>query len=211
MELFEKLTRDALFLWTTIDPIGTLALFSALTVGFSRERQNKIALKAIIYSAIILTIAIVLGQVVLTYLGIQLISFQLSGGIILFLFGLQMIFKSSPQEEKLPGKEPDHEMAVFPLAVPSIASPGSLMAVIIVTDNNVYKISTQFFTWLMLVVILAFTYFLMRQSHRIMKIIGKNGSSILVRIMGMILAALSIEIIMNVLKIPEWIKETTAR
>ena len=116
--LVEKYIRDALMLWTTIDPIGTLSLFAVLTAQLTAEERKKTALKATLYATAILVGAIVIGQILLGGLGVQLVSLQIAGGIILFLFALQMIFgtvgKTSAQSER------DHDLAVFPLAVPSI-------------------------------------------------------------------------------------------
>ena len=202
--MIDKFTTDALMLWATIDPIGTLAIFSALTSGSSLEERRKIALKAIAYSALILLVSIVGGQVILAGMGIRLISLQIAGGIILFLFGLQMVFgKSYKSTSDVP--EPGHDLAVFPLAVPSIASPGAIMAVILLTDNYQYSIPIQAVTSLIMLAVLAITYVFMLGATRILRVIGKNGASILVRVMGMILAALSVELIMKGLGIQQWL------
>src|SRR5512147_2996577 len=115
-------------LWATIDPIGTLALFAGVTAPLSASERKKIALKAVIYSGIILMGSIVLGQLILTALGINLISLQIAGGIILLLFGLQMVFGRSFKDSSS-GPEAGHDLAVFPLAVPATAGPGAIMAV----------------------------------------------------------------------------------
>ena len=189
-------------LWTTIDPIGTLSLFAALTAQLTAEERKRTALKATLYAIAILVGAIVLGQILLGGLGVQLVSLQIAGGIILFLFGLQMIFgtvgQTSAQSER------DHDLAVFPLAVPSIASPGAIMAIIVLTDNYTHSLSTQAGTTLILLVILAITYLLMLGATPILRIIGKNGAAILVRVMGMILAALSVELVLGALGLEKW-------
>ncbi len=202
-EFTDKLIKDFMFLWATIDPVGTLALFASVTVYFTPEHRKSTALKAILYSGAILICSIIFGQLLLSYMGIQLISLQFSGGIILFLFALQMIFKNNTEDK--PNKEANHDIAVFPLAIPSIATPGAIMAAIILTDNHVFSISTQICTAIILLVILGITYLFMLLATPIMKLIGNNGATILVKIMGMILAALSTEIVMDALNIPEWV------
>ena len=117
MDLFFK---DFMMLWSTIDPVGTLALFTGLTVQLSLREKRKIAIKATLYAFMILITALVIGQIILKAMDIQLISLQLAGGVVLFLFGLQMIFSDPPT---VGAEEPGHQLAVFPLAVPSIASP----------------------------------------------------------------------------------------
>ncbi|MGH3056578.1 MAG: MarC family protein, partial [Gaiellaceae bacterium] len=136
--MLEKSLRDAAMLWATIDPVVTLALFAALTVRLTAAERRYVALRATLYSALILVGSIVIGQFVLDLLGIRLISLQVAGGIILFLFALQMIFTGT---ESAPGQpESGYDLAVFPLAVPSIASPGAIMAAIVLTDNDLYTV-----------------------------------------------------------------------
>lgn len=198
----EKLIRDGLILWATIDPIGTMALFSAVTRNLDASARRKTALKATVYSMVILGACIVLGQILLTAMGISLVSFQIAGGVILFIFGLQMVFGTGVASEH-PQSEPGHDLAVFPLAVPSIASPGAILAVILLTDNHVYAIPTQIATTAVLLGVLAVSLVLMLGCNMVLRIIGKNGASILVRVMGMLLAALSVEFVMDALALPQ--------
>ena len=200
--LVEKYIRDALMLWTTIDPIGTLSLFAALTAGLTDKMRKKTALKATLYATAILVGSMVIGQILLGGLGVQLVSLQIAGGIILFLFGLQMIFGTAGQAS--PQTEQDHDLAVFPLAVPSIASPGAIMAIIVLTDNHMYPVPTQVGTTLILLIILGVTYLFMLAATPILRVIGKNGAAILVRVMGMILAALSVELVLSALGLEPW-------
>jgi len=198
----EKFIKDALMLWATIDPVGTLAVFAAVTSHLSAQKRFKTAVKAILYAGIILIGAIVIGQIVLTGMGIQLVSLQVAGGMILFLFGLQMIFGNEFADTSS-DSEPGHDIAVFPLAVPSIASPGAIMAVILLTDNNVYPIEVQVGTTLVMCGILGVAFCFMLAAGPIIKVIGLNGAAILVRVMGMILAALSIELVFEALNLFE--------
>ncbi len=190
-------------LWSTIDPVGTLALFAALTPGLAAAQRRKIALRATLYSCAILLGSIVIGQVLLSRMGVRLISLQVAGGIILFLFGLQMIFggmtKASSQKP-----EAGHDLAVFPLAVPSIASPGAIMAVILLTDNEVYSVPQQLATALVLLAVLAITFAMMLFASAILRVVGNSGAAILVRVMGMVLAALSVELVMAALGVGGW-------
>ena len=96
----EKLIRDFMMLWATIDPIGTLSLFLAVTAAYSAQQRKRIAVRCIAYSAIILLATIIVGQLLLSAMEISLASFQIAGSVILFLFGLQMIFGSASPEER---------------------------------------------------------------------------------------------------------------
>ncbi|MGB2221564.1 MarC family protein [Neptunomonas phycophila] len=190
----DHLIKDALILWATIDPVGTLAIFAGLTARLDQKARFRTALKATLYSAIILISAVLVGQLLLSAMGIRLISLQVAGGIILFLFGLKMIFGNGAGEDPSHAEE-GHDIAVFPLAVPSIASPGAIMAAIVLTDNHTHPISDQVGTVMVICLILGITFLFMLAAAPVIRLIGNNGASILIRVMGMLLAALSIELV----------------
>ena len=200
--MLEKTVRDFMMIWTTVDPIATLALFAGLTASLTRVERRRVARRASIYSAVILVVAVVLGQIILDAMGIRLLSLQVAGGIILFLFGLQMLFGNVDQETGT--AEEGRDLAVFPLAVPAIAGPGAIMAVILLTDNDVYSVAQQAMTAAVLLVVLALNYLLLLASDGVLRVIGRQGAAILVRVMGIILAALSVELVLKALSIGSW-------
>ena len=201
--MLDKILHDFLIIWATIDPIGTMALFVGLTAKLTPQQRRRVAIKTIIYAALILLGAIIIGQLLLGAMGISLLSFQVSGGVILFLFGLQMIFSNDSSEAST---EPRHDIAVFPLAIPATASPGAILAVILITDNNVYAIQEQVVTAATMLLVLAATLVLLIFSGAIIRVIGSGGASLLTRIMGMILAALSVEFVMEALGVARWVE-----
>lgn len=199
----DRLVQDALFFFTTLDPIGTLAIFTALTAHLPSAERRKTAHRAAAYAAAIMLTAAVVGQLLLTALGIRLLSLQVAGGLILFLLGLQMLFSGSDQTST--GQpESGRDLAVFPLAIPSIAGPGALMAVIVRTDNSLYAFGDQVATVAVLLGVLALTWASMLLAGPVLRVIGENGSTILVRVMGMLLAALSAELLLTALGVPGW-------
>jgi len=189
-------------IWVTIEPIGSVVLFAALTARLSTAERKKVAIKATVYSAVVLLGSIVLGQLLLEAMNIKLISLQLEGGIILFLFGVKMIFGQG--SEVSAESEAWRDIAVFPLAVPSIVGPEAIMAVVLLTDNQVFSIPTQAVTAAIMIAILGITCLLMLLSEPILRLIGKSGAALLERVMGMILCALSVELVMNALGIARW-------
>ncbi len=193
--MFEKALKDFLTLWVTVEPIGTLILFASLTATMTRAQRRAVAGKAAMYSAGILLGSIVVGQALLRAMDIQLISFQIAGGLILLLFALQMVFGFSYGASARP--EQGHEIAVFPLALPSIAGAEAIMAVVLLTDNQVYPLGTQLVTAGVVVVVLAITYGLMLLAEPILRVIGLNGAAVLERVTGVILAALAIDFILQ--------------
>jgi multiple antibiotic resistance protein len=107
-------------------------------------------------------------------------------------------------EVKAGAPEAGRDLAVFPLAVPSIAGPGAMMAVILLTDNDVYTVAERAQTGVVLLVVILLTYILLLFSDAILRIIGRQGAAILVRVMGIILASLAVEIVLTALGVASW-------
>ncbi|MBA3387230.1 MAG: MarC family protein [Chthoniobacterales bacterium] len=200
--MLEKISKDFATIWTTIDPIGNVALFAGLTASLTRTERRRTALRASLYAAVILVVAVVAGQIILDAIGIRLHSLKVAGGIILFLFGLQMLFGRADANPGSP--EAGRDLAVFPLAVPSIAGPGAMMAVILLTDNDVYTVPQQAQTGVVLLVVLLLNYILLLLSDLVLRVIGREGAAILVRVMGVILASLAVEIVLTALGVGSW-------
>jgi len=189
-------------IWTTVDPITNLALFASLTAGRHRSERRRIAWRASLYAAIILVVAVIIGQIVLDAMGIRLRSLQVAGGVILFVFGLQMVFGWMNQPSA--SVEEGRDLAVFPLAVPAIAGPGAIMAIILLTDNDVYSVSERAQTAVVLLVVLVLNYILLLLSDVVLRIIGRQGAAVLTRVMGIILSALAVEFVLTGLSIGSW-------
>jgi multiple antibiotic resistance protein len=200
--MVEKIIRDFMTIWTTVDPITNLALFASLTAAMHRSERRRIAWRASVYAAIILVVAVVIGQILLDAMGIRLRSLQVAGGCILFVFGLQMVFGWIDQSGA--SVEKGRDLAVFPLAVPAIAGPGAITAIILLTDNDVYSVNERTETAVVLLVVLALNYILLLLSDVILRIIGQQGAAVLTRVMGIILTALSVEFVLAGLSIGSW-------
>src|SRR5438309_10925682 len=90
--LLNKISKDSAAIWTTIDPIGNVAIFAGLTASLTRADRHRTALRATLYATVILVVAVVAGQIILDAIGIRMHSLKVAGGLILFLFGLKMVF-----------------------------------------------------------------------------------------------------------------------
>jgi len=203
--LLIKISKDFATIWTTIDPIGNVALFAGLTALLTRKERLLTALRAVIYAAIILVGAMTAGQVILDAIGIHMHSLKVAGGVILFLFGVQMLFGKMDKADKAErSPEEGRDLAVFPLAVPCIAGPGAIMAAIVLTDNDVYTVPERIETGIVLLVVLFLTYLLLLFSDGILRVIGRQGASVLVRVMGLILCSLAVEIVLTALAVGSW-------
>ena len=190
--MFDSLVVQFFVLLAVIDPIGSVPVYLTKTIGLPLEDRRKIALKAVLISAGILLFFLVAGQALLEAMQIPLTAFQIAGGLVLLLFALTMIFGEGKPEQEMKMTASLSELAVYPLAVPSIASPGAMMAIVLLTDNHRFSFDDQLITALIMLSILFITYLLFVIANRIQRVIGNTGAAVISRVMGLILAAVAV-------------------
>ncbi|AZV79653.1 MarC family protein [Parasedimentitalea marina] len=200
MDLLERFIT----LWVVIDPIGTIPVFIAVTAGMAAPDRRKTALLATVVSIAVLLFFLMFGQLLIDALGISLLSFQVAGGVVLFLFALTMIFgdskpasdrRSVEDEEQAQDSAPSP--AIFPLAVPSLASPGAMLAIVMLTDNAQFGVGDQAITGVVMVAVLAVACLFMVLADPIIRVIGNSGAAIVSRVMGMILASVAADAVLS--------------
>ncbi|NPD44212.1 MULTISPECIES: MarC family protein [unclassified Lentimicrobium] len=185
------------FFFAVIDPIGTIPVFIAVTTGYNEKQKRKIALKAVLISAIVLLFFIAVGELILNAINIPLSAFQIAGGIVLFIFAMTMIFgKGKPEEEKEMISSVS-ETAVYPLAMPSIASPGAMLAAVLLTENSRFSLWEQAQSSAAMLGVLALVLLFMLGASKIHKYIGDSGASIISRVMGLILASVAVSSVLH--------------
>lgn len=192
--------KSILFLIAVIDPFGSVPVYLEATKQFSKTEKKKIALRASIIAFLILLFFIAVGQIIMDFMEISLDAFQVSGGVILFLFALTMIFGSGkPESEKNMITDYRH-VTIFPIAIPSLASPGAIMAVVMLTDNATYSIREQFITTILVLIVMTITYIMLLGARWLQEKIGEYGITVISKIMGLILAAYAVQSILSGLK-----------
>ena len=197
----ERWITEFVKLWVVIDPIGTLPVFLAVTAGMGAAAARRIALQGALVAFLVLFFFVVLGQILLTAMDIELSSFQIAGNIVLFLFALTMIFgESKLEEDQKLLRSSDLEKAVYPLAIPSIASPGAMLTVMTITDNTKFSVIEQAETVVQIAIIFAILLVLLFCAARIIAVIGNAGASIISRVMGLILASVAVDGIVKAVK-----------
>lgn len=183
-DLFEQFVT----LWVVIDPIGTVPVFVAVTAGMIPAVRRKAAVQAALVAAGVLLFFLVFGQFLTDAMGISLPAFQIAGGMILFVFALSMIFGQGDKSDKLAD---GHNPAIFPLAVPSLASPGAMLAIVLLTDNNRFSVPEQAVTAAVMLSVLVCAFGCMLAAGPILQVIRPGGAAIVGRVMGMVLAAVA--------------------
>lgn len=193
-----SIVREFVTLLVVIDPIGSLPVFLFATARVPANLHRRFAVRAVTVAALVLLIFLVGGQLLLEALGLRLGSFQIAGGIVLFLFALTMVFGDSKPEREIEEAGRDHLAgAVFPLAMPSIASPGAMLAVVILTDNHRHAIPEQAVTAGLLILVLLLALILLLMVNKIQRLIGKTGASVISRVMGIILATVAVDAVLG--------------
>ncbi len=189
-----------IFFLAVIDPIGTIPVYIAVTSRYDDQNKKKIAFQASLISAIILLFFVVAGEFILTSIDIPLSAFQIAGGIVLFLFALTMIFGESKPEEEIKSVKSGSETAIFPLAVPSLASPGAMLGAVLMTENNRFNLLQQTQTAAIMLSVLLIALILMLAASFVHRLIGNSGASIISRVMGLILASVAVANVLGGIK-----------
>ena len=194
---FEFLLTSFVALFIIIDPIGLTPVFIAITQGIDDSLRRKVALRSVLVSAFVISLFIVGGETVLGFIGISMPAFRIAGGILLFLTALDMLFqRRSKRRENQTEQELVDDPSVFPLAIPLIIGPGAIATVILIAGAKpglVGIASTGFITALVLLTVFVF----FSAASRIEKLLGKTGIDVLTRLLGMLLAALSVQFVIE--------------
>ncbi|KJD31377.1 MarC family transcriptional regulator [Tamlana nanhaiensis] len=192
-----ELLTSIFFIFAVIDPIGSVPVYLEATKEFDLQKKKKVAFRASGIAFLILLFFIVIGQLILEGMSVSLEAFQISGGVILFLFALTMIFGSGKPAEEKSGITDYKHVTIFPIAIPSIASPGAIMAVVLLTDNHVYSIQQQAITTFLVLIVIAITCIILLTANHLQKRIGDYGITVISKIMGLILASYAIQSILS--------------
>jgi multiple antibiotic resistance protein len=184
---------EAVTLFVILDPVATVPVFLSVTGGLERRRQLQVAFYALLIAFLVLLFFICVGQILLTALHIPMASFQLAGSIVLLLFGLRMVLgKVIEDAESLSPETTTFQRAVFPLALPGIAGAGSILTVMLLTDNKTRSIAEQAATTGILLVCLVLLFGVFAASGLISRVLGRPGIEIVSRVFGLIMASIAV-------------------
>lgn len=188
-------------LFVVIDPIGLTPLFIALTSGMAARARRVIALRACLVALLLLTVFGVAGDAVLEFLGISLPAFRIAGGILLFLTALDMLFERRKQrrEDQADSAPEAEDPSVFPLAMPLIAGPGAIATMILLTGSAETGGEIVLIHAVMLAV-LACVLALFLLAGGLERLLGGVGINVVTRLLGMLLAALSVQFVIDGLR-----------
>ncbi|MGH6918271.1 MAG: MarC family protein [Geminicoccaceae bacterium] len=198
MPLSDEFLRFAAALFAIMNPFGNIAIFLSVTADRSPAERGKIATTTAAAVLVTLLVAAVLGQQILALFGISIGAFRVAGGVIVLLIGLSMLraqqsgVHHSAQEEDA-GRAKDNP-AIFPLAIPMIAGPGS-MATVILYGQHAQGLLGWSTIGAVIVLLCGLLLLTLHAAGRLSALLGTTGLNVLTRLMGMLLAAIAIEMI----------------
>lgn len=194
-------------LFVTIDPIGLAPMFLAVTAGMSAQDRRRVAIRATVTASLILLLFFVAGQAVLNVLGISVSAFRVAGGILLFIIAIEMVFgKRQTRKAETAEKAVEdttgaiQEVAIFPLAIPLIAGPATISAIILLSSQAPDTLSYAGLGGV-IVFILASCLFTFLLADRIERLLGDTAQLVITRLLGVLLAALSVQFVADGVKV----------
>jgi len=193
----EQLISAFFTLLVVIDPIGLGPLFIGLTGGLDPATRRKVALEASIIAFCVLAGTALIGDWLLAQLGISLAAFRIAGGLLLFAIAFEMVFQR--RAERKTG-QPGSSIAAFPLAIPLMAGPGAITAMILLAGRlGREPVALTALIAIMGMMMLA-SYLVFLSASRLERILGTQGEAILGRLLGVILAALAVQYVADGVK-----------
>lgn len=188
-------------LFVVIDPIGLAPIFIALTPNHSGPARAAIALRSVCIAAILLTLFGLAGDAILSGIGISIPAFRIAGGLLLFLTAMDMLFERRTERREGQGHAdlPDHDPSVFPLATPLLAGPGAMATMILLVGQK-SGIGHIVVVHLVMLAVLVVALMLFHLATPLARALGRTGVMVITRLLGMLLAALSIQFVIDGLK-----------
>jgi multiple antibiotic resistance protein len=184
-------------LFVVIDPPGIVPMFIALTQGMDADHRARMARRGCLIAGALLTLFGLAGEAVLGFIGISIAAFRIAGGLLLFLTALDMLFERRTQRRQGQTPDPDHDPSVFPLATPLIAGPGAIASMILLVGQSGPgwggTIAVMALMWGMIGVTWAF----LLAAPPIERALGRTGTLVITRLLGMLLAALSVQFVID--------------
>ena len=199
--MFELFTTAFITLLVIVDPPGCAPIFASLTAGTTAAHRRAMAIRSTMVAWSILLFFALLGQPLLSHMGISLSAFRLAGGIMLFIIALEMVFEKRTERREERAKEiegtPEAEdISVFPMAIPMIAGPGSIASIMLLNARAASLGETLVVLGAMTAVILI-TLVALLAAGPLMRLIGVKIEAMITRVLGVILAALAVQFVLD--------------
>lgn len=186
--------------FSVVDALGVVPVYIAMTSADSREHKRRTALRASITMALALAVFAASGEYILHFFGISIGSFRVAGGVLLFLLSVDMLRaqpsrqRTTPEEEAEGLEKPD--VSVFPLAIPMLSGPGSF-ATVMVLMSHAHNVIERGMVFVAIALNGALTCAILLGATFAEKRLGKTGMNVLHRVMGLLLAAIAVQFVVD--------------
>ncbi|MBD8547641.1 MarC family protein [Sphingomonas sp. CFBP 8760] len=200
--MIELFVSSLITFFVVIDPPGCAPIYAGLSAAASPAHRKAMAIRAVGVAAAILLVFALVGEDLLHGLGIELASFRIAGGIMLFLIALEMVFeKRTQRREDRAAKvaeipEEAEDVSIFPMAMPMIAGPGSIASVMLLMSRN-DGLERTLVVLAALATILALTLVALLAAGPIMRLLGAKIEAVITRLLGVLLAALAVQFVID--------------
>ena len=179
-----------------VDPIVNVPLFRAFLSDFDQKTRQNMVKKAVIVAAVVLVIFTLAGNTIFHFLGIEMYSFRIAGGVILLIIAIEMLLGMRPRTKSSAVEEEEsmrsEDLVVTPLAVPLLTGPGAITTGIVLF-NTASGITDQVILFVVIGLVYLLSYFILSRSEKVFDSLGHTGTMVIVRIMGLLLAAIAIQ------------------
>jgi len=197
MMLISQIVTIFLAVFIVVDPFGIVPVFISLTHGLTPARRHQTILKALLVAFVVLCLFIFTGSAILRFLGIQPGSFFIAGGILMFIISIDLLL-GRPGRTKTSGREAGEEredVSIFPLAIPMLAGTGAITTVLLYVSEDTLQPFIPFVLAGSVALALAMAGITMLLSSFFLRVLGRTGVSVIERIMGIVLTALSVQFV----------------
>jgi multiple antibiotic resistance protein len=203
--LIEYLTGTFVTFLVIVDPPGLAPIFLGLTIGMPVEARRSVAKRAVIIAALVLIFFGLVGGPILQFLGISLPAFRIAGGLLLFWIAFEMLFGQRNQRKSTAARiamDEDHirNVAAFPLAIPLMAGPGAITASILTAGSAAGDPLRYAIFMGIVIVVMAMCWLTFRLAEPMAKFLGVTGNVVLTRLLGLLLAALACQFVIDGVK-----------
>jgi multiple antibiotic resistance protein len=203
--LLEFLTSTGITLLVTLDPPGMAPIFLSLTMGMNADERKRVATRASLIAFCIMVFFAIGGDVLLRALGISLPAFRIAGGILLFSIAFEMVFELRSKRKTTTARiaiteDHIHNVAAFPLAIPLMAGPGTITAVILLAGRSGGQLPLILILAAMIALVVLTCLIMFLMAERVSRWLGITGNVVLTRLLGVILSALAIQFVIDGVK-----------
>lgn len=187
-------------LFIIVDPVVNVPIFMSILENFKVESRTAMVRKAVAIAAVVLIVFTLLGNYIFRFLGIEMYSFRIAGGILLFVISLEMLFGRRTKTESSAEEEDEararDDIAITPMAVPLLTGPGAITTGIVLF-NSAKTLANEITLIADILLVFLISYVILTKSDRIFKILGYTGTRVIVRIMGLLLSAIAVQFVIT--------------